>query len=481
MIKNVILILGMHRSGTSAITRVVNLLGATLPKTLLGANEGNARGHWESQKIIEAHDAMLGDLGSDWRDFRILKHVIGTRQKKTLIDTMADMIEAEYGSSETIVIKEPRICRFTSLYLDAIKSVGAKVHVIIPCRNPLEVMTSLQARDNMDEQSALFLWLTHMLEAEHDSRNISRSFVDYGDFLSEPLKETKRLIKDIPFTLPHTLKSVETQIVSFVNPGLKRATARTEDVNQHPLAQEWIAECYQSFLVLAAAPNSKTTLATLDRLRTAYYPAIDMIRSIQSDFTAQLAQKDIALSESGEALVELAKEHEAAWAASQIQTDEHIKNLSDEFESRYHTEKDAAENRLQTLRTDMTTRIDTQKSEFEAHIERQRAEFEAQLVLQRNEFEAQISTLQTERVFMQNEFDGVVTDLEKTVSDKETALSGAYHELHAVKETLNAVLGSSSWRMTRGLRAITNTLRGKGLEPKALAEPQIPPRITDER
>jgi len=36
--KHVILILGMHRSGTSALTRVVSLMGAALPKSILGKN-----------------------------------------------------------------------------------------------------------------------------------------------------------------------------------------------------------------------------------------------------------------------------------------------------------------------------------------------------------------------------------------------------------------------------------------------------------
>ncbi|WP_371396599.1 hypothetical protein [Fretibacter rubidus] len=470
MIKNVILILGMHRSGTSALTRVMNLLGASLPKTLLGANEGNARGHWESQKIIDAHDAMLTELGSDWRDFRTLKDAIGTRKRKALIDAMADMIEAEYGASETVAIKEPRICRFTSLYLDAIASVGAKVHVIIPSRNPLEVMKSLKSRDGMDEQSALFLWLTHMLEAEHDSRNVSRSFVDYADFLDDPIKETKHLVKDMPFNTPHTVKAVEKQIIDFVNPDLKRAAAKLDDVNQHPIAKTWIAECYQAFLVLTTTPKSKTTLATLDRIRSAYYPAIDMIRLIQHDFTEKLAKKDNDLADSGDALVKLAKEHEAAWAMEKIKTDQQIKTLSDEFEARYHKEKDVAEAKFQAMRTDMTAQIDRQKSEFQAQFD-----------TQKSEHETQINTLQSERAFMQNEFDAVISDLEKTVSDKEAALSAAYHELHAVQENLHAVLSSSSWRMTRGLRGVINKLRGAPSPTKALPEPQIAPRITDDR
>jgi hypothetical protein len=46
-----LLVLGVHRSGTSAVTRVLSILGAALPRTLLGAGPSNESGHWESEKL----------------------------------------------------------------------------------------------------------------------------------------------------------------------------------------------------------------------------------------------------------------------------------------------------------------------------------------------------------------------------------------------------------------------------------------------
>ena len=51
-----IVVVGMHRSGTSAVTRVLSLLGAALPKNLLGAGKGNEEGHWEPSRLVVAHD-----------------------------------------------------------------------------------------------------------------------------------------------------------------------------------------------------------------------------------------------------------------------------------------------------------------------------------------------------------------------------------------------------------------------------------------
>ncbi len=67
-----ILVLGMHRSGTSALTRVVNLLGADLPASVFGPGSGsdNPTGFWESQELNPLHDEILESAGSFWDDWR---------------------------------------------------------------------------------------------------------------------------------------------------------------------------------------------------------------------------------------------------------------------------------------------------------------------------------------------------------------------------------------------------------------------------
>lgn len=71
-----LLILGMHRSGTSAITAVLSFLGAVLPKNVMGSAPTNETGHWEPDRLIEVHDRMLSLslAGSRRLVAKILKH-----------------------------------------------------------------------------------------------------------------------------------------------------------------------------------------------------------------------------------------------------------------------------------------------------------------------------------------------------------------------------------------------------------------------
>jgi hypothetical protein len=63
-----LVVLGMHRSGTSAITRTVNLLGVPLGASddLMPANEGNPTGYWESRALVDLNDEILACFGGSW-------------------------------------------------------------------------------------------------------------------------------------------------------------------------------------------------------------------------------------------------------------------------------------------------------------------------------------------------------------------------------------------------------------------------------
>src|SRR6185437_16639542 len=64
--RQALLVLGMHRSGTSALTRVLNLCGAALPRHNMAAAQSNRLGFWEPQRIVDTHDRFLKEAGTGW-------------------------------------------------------------------------------------------------------------------------------------------------------------------------------------------------------------------------------------------------------------------------------------------------------------------------------------------------------------------------------------------------------------------------------
>ena len=61
-----LLVLGMHRSGTSALARVLQLCGADIGTRLLGKSAGNEAGHWEDAFAVEVHERLLAAEGTRW-------------------------------------------------------------------------------------------------------------------------------------------------------------------------------------------------------------------------------------------------------------------------------------------------------------------------------------------------------------------------------------------------------------------------------
>jgi hypothetical protein len=93
-----ILVLGMHRSGTSALAGVLGLCGATLPRDLLETNEYNSRGYWEPALVVKVHDELLCSMGSSFDDVGALKP--GWESSAAAAGfgrRLAEALEASYG------------------------------------------------------------------------------------------------------------------------------------------------------------------------------------------------------------------------------------------------------------------------------------------------------------------------------------------------------------------------------------------------
>jgi hypothetical protein len=111
--RNVILVLGMHRSGTSAAAGFMVKLGGAQPKTLLPADDGNERGYFESQALMTFHDELLASAGSSWSDWRQFNPAWYQSPTATTFRKRAkQLFKEEFDGEPLAVLKDPRVCRF---------------------------------------------------------------------------------------------------------------------------------------------------------------------------------------------------------------------------------------------------------------------------------------------------------------------------------------------------------------------------------
>jgi len=181
-----ILVLGMHRSGTSALTWLLGRLGAALPNDAIEASGDNARGYWESQALVKADDQLLRVVRSSWFDPRPLDFsrlsADGLRSRKNRI---REAIETAWGDAPLLAIKDPRQCRCVPVIADVLGEMGIEPRALLMLRNPAEIAYSLASRDGTTPAYAHLLWLRHMIDAERATRAMARAVVEYDGMLSD--------------------------------------------------------------------------------------------------------------------------------------------------------------------------------------------------------------------------------------------------------------------------------------------------------
>jgi GT2 family glycosyltransferase len=266
--KKGLIVLGMHRSGTSALTRVVSLAGAGLPADLMGPDKSNPRGHWESVRLTEYNDRLLKSLNSQWSDWRSIDlYAIPEERRREIVSELSAILEEEYAQERIFVVKDPRICRTAPLLLDALRQANIDSFAIVAVRNPLEVASSLERRDGMSRAHSILLWLRHALEAEANTRDMPRVVVCFDDLLQDWESCVGRISKELGIAWPNALADIAPEVEAFLAPEQRHHFSSVEALLIDPALRGLVGDAYSALLALARDSEDQAALKVLDRTR----------------------------------------------------------------------------------------------------------------------------------------------------------------------------------------------------------------------
>ncbi|MER8462629.1 glycosyltransferase [Mesorhizobium sp. M1396] len=266
-----IMVLGMHRSGTSALTRAISLLGAELPKNLLGANPTNPTGHWEPLKLIELHDRMLAEVGSRWDDWRRFDLGDLPRARAQFYKAeIARLIDEEYGDASLLVLKEPRISRFVQLYALIFKSMKIDLRYVLASRNPLAVVASLGKRDRSTPGFGALLWLRHELDAERSTRGAPRVFVSYEGMMQGWRPRLDKIATALSVTWPRPTEVAAVEIDGHISKDYQHHAATDGALFADERIASWVKDAYSALRALETDANDAEAMADLDRVKAEF-------------------------------------------------------------------------------------------------------------------------------------------------------------------------------------------------------------------
>src|SRR5687767_14787797 len=121
MKQRAIVLLGMHRSGTSATTRVISLLGAHLPNNLMPAAADNETGFWESHDIAVLNEEILASAGLSWDSFSAFPQSwYASDSVQGFAQRALALLHRDFSQSPLFVLKDPRFCRLIPFWRDVL-------------------------------------------------------------------------------------------------------------------------------------------------------------------------------------------------------------------------------------------------------------------------------------------------------------------------------------------------------------------------
>lgn len=250
--RTAIVVVGMHRSGTSALTRMLSLLGASLPRNLYVEELGNETGHWEPEAAIRLNDQILDLAGSPVNDVHGPSPAwLETPAATAFVDTLKDMIAAEYADAPLFVLKDPRIALLFPLWEAALAKLNIGCVAAIISRNPVEVAQSLAKRQGLagDRQSwplerGGLVWLRYNLAAEVHTRSINRSFCDYAQLLDDWRSVSARLSDDLDISWPIPVDDAAPEIDAFLSQELRHHREPDDLGSRQGIWSAWIAPVF---------------------------------------------------------------------------------------------------------------------------------------------------------------------------------------------------------------------------------------------
>lgn len=221
-------VLGMHRSGTSAVTRILHDLGVYLGPSHhhMKPRDDNPAGFFEHQPLTDLNDQIVWDLRGTWFSPPVLPEgwvdapiLHSTREKARTL------LEADFGTSPLWAWKDPR----TSLTFPFWQPLLPPARCVLCLRNPLDVARSLRARDGFALEAGVDLWMQYVAAAVRHTRGVPVLLVSYDDVLDRAEETVDRLVAFATIRPTRQVRDAAAARAAS-NPGLRHHRATLDDL-----------------------------------------------------------------------------------------------------------------------------------------------------------------------------------------------------------------------------------------------------------
>jgi hypothetical protein len=239
-----VLVLGMHRSGTSALARGLQMLGVYLGNDFISPKPDNPTGYWEDRNIYEINERLLAVFGLKWEEVALIDDARwDAPEVEPLRIEAVKYLRSQFVSHPLWGFKDPRTIRLLPFWSSVLRSLDVDESYLLVIRNPRSVANSLIRRHGMEAVTAHLLWLVYVVP--NLSMIANRPFIvaDYDLVMANPRQELERIARGLKIPLTDTSKAeIDRFVCDFLDPNLRHSYFNVSDfeldLNLPPLTRE---------------------------------------------------------------------------------------------------------------------------------------------------------------------------------------------------------------------------------------------------
>ncbi|WP_353570173.1 sulfotransferase [Candidatus Albibeggiatoa sp. nov. BB20] len=211
-----IIILGMHRSGTSVVAGLLNLMGAYFApdEVALPADMTNPKGYWERKDVIIANKTLMESANSSWHQISQWDINQATDAQKINFNQQLEPILENLNQHQHWMLKDPRLCLTLPLWQPHFDN---PVYVVV-YRSPIQIAQSLHKRNQFSLHTGLALWEKHTLDGLKAIQDKPKALVSFHDLVQNPLETVKKLYQSIENIESGLKLPSDAEIINFVQP-----------------------------------------------------------------------------------------------------------------------------------------------------------------------------------------------------------------------------------------------------------------------
>lgn len=254
--KKLILVLGMKRSGTSALTKGLEVMGVSLGDYLMPPNEFNKKGYWEDWDFHELNFEMLKACTQN-RARRIL--ALSEKETAYLLSShyaerASHLLLKKIPQDQPFAFKVPTSSLLIPFWKKICDQLDILLSVVIALRNPISVANSVEKSFEDLQEKSFWIWISSLLSSLTHSEGHARVLVDYDELIKDPSHQMERVAAALDLKIDK--EQLRNYSSHFVNPSLRHEFIEEYHFENDDLCLKLVIEMYDELLIVARDQKS---------------------------------------------------------------------------------------------------------------------------------------------------------------------------------------------------------------------------------